>query len=69
MDRFRLDQDEQRLEDSAQEHVPVSDEERKRVEQIIERSRKKKNINIRLNESDLNSIKTRALRRHGVRGA
>jgi predicted DNA binding CopG/RHH family protein len=62
MDRFRLDEEEQQIEDSAEDFVPVSDDERRRVERIVERSRKNRNINIRLSESDLSRIKARAMR-------
>lgn len=60
MDKFKLDDQEQEIEDSAQEYVPVDDAERERIERAIARSRKSKNINIRLIEADLDRIKTKA---------
>ena len=65
MNRNRLDDEEQQIEDSADEFVPVSQEERARVERILARSRKTKNINIRLSEGDLAMIRSRA-QREGV---
>lgn len=65
MNRHHLDDEEQRIEDSADEFVPVAPEERERVERIIARSRKTKNINIRLSEEDLSKIRERA-QREGV---
>jgi predicted DNA binding CopG/RHH family protein len=60
MDKFKLDDQEQEIEDSAQEYVPVDDAERERIEGAIARSRKNKNINIRLSEADLERIRTKA---------
>ncbi|WP_455382469.1 CopG family antitoxin [Salinispira pacifica] len=65
MNKDRLDDEEQRIEDSAEEFVPVSQEERDRVERILARSRKTRNINIRLSEEDLTLIRSRA-QREGV---
>lgn len=60
MSDFPLDEEEQRIEDAAEELVPVSREERQRVERILARGRKNRNINIRLSEMDLERIKSRA---------
>ena len=60
MDKFKLDEEEQAIEDSAEEYVPVGDEERARIERVLARSRKNKNINIRVSEADLDRIRTKA---------
>ena len=60
MSDFQLTEEEQQIEDAADELVPVSQEERERVERILARARKNKNINIRLSEMDLERIKSRA---------
>ena len=65
MDEFELDEEEQQIEDSADEFVPMEGAERRRVEAIIARSRKNRNINIRLSEQDLDRIRTKA-EREGV---
>ena len=62
MSDFKLTEEEQQIEDTADELVPVGQEERQRIEGIIERGRKNKNINIRLSEMDLERIKSRAER-------
>lgn len=65
MNKHTLDDEEQQIEDGADELVSASSEERERVEAIIARSRKTKNINIRLSEEDLGKIRARA-EREGV---
>lgn len=60
MDEFRLDEEEQQIEDSAEQFVPVEGEERKQIEDIIARSRKNKNVNIRVSEQDLTQIRMKA---------
>ena len=60
MDKFKLDNEEQEIEDASEEFVPVEDEERERIERVLARSRKNKNINIRLSEADLDRIRTKA---------
>jgi len=62
MSDFELSEEEQQIEDAADELVPVSQEERERIERIIARGKKNKNINIRLSEMDLERIKSRAER-------
>ena len=62
MDKFKLDEEEQAIEDSAEEYVPIDDMERKRIEAVLDRSRKNKNINIRLSEADLDRIRVKAER-------
>jgi predicted DNA binding CopG/RHH family protein len=58
MSDFQLTEEEQQIEDAADELVPVSQEERERVERVLARGRKNKNINIRLSEMDLERIKS-----------
>ena len=65
MRKVKLDPEEQAIEDSADEFVPVGTEERNRIESIIARGNKNKNINIRLTEHDLERIRARA-EREGV---
>lgn len=60
MNEFELDEEEQQIEDSADELVPMKGAERRRVEAIIERSRKNRNINLRLSEQDLDRIRAKA---------
>ena len=55
MSDFPLDEEEQNIEDSADELVSVGSEERQRVERILARGRKYRNMNIRLSELDLDS--------------
>ena len=60
MDEFKLDEEEQKIEDSAEEFVSVDGPERKHIEEIIARSRKNKNVNIRVSEQDLDRIRIKA---------
>ena len=62
MGDFPLDEEEQQIEDSADEFIPVEAEERVRIDRILARTRKNKNINIRLSELDLERIRSRAER-------
>ena len=62
MSDFPLDEEEQKIENSADEFVSVSSKESQRVERILARGRKNRNINIRLSELDLDRIKARAER-------
>ena len=62
MNDFPLDEEEQQIEVAADNLVPVGPEERQRVERILTRARKNRNINIRLSEQDLEQIKSRAER-------
>jgi predicted DNA binding CopG/RHH family protein len=62
MTRAKLDDFEKQIEDDADRFVPVEGEERARVERILEKSRKTRNINIRISEHDLDSVKRRAER-------
>lgn len=60
MSEYDLTREEQEIEDHAGEHVPVSVDERREVESIIEQSRKNRPVNIRMSEFDLQLIKKRA---------
>ena len=62
MSRARLDDFEQQIEDDADQFAPVVGEERTRIERILEKSRKTRNINIRISEHDLDAVKRRAER-------
>ena len=62
MSDYPLDEAEQQIEDAAEEFIPVEAEERERVEGILARARKNRNINIRLSEFDLQRIRARAER-------
>ena len=58
----KLDGFEQQIEDDAHEFVRVTGEERSRVERVLEKSRKTRNINIRVSEHDLAVVKQKAER-------
>lgn len=60
--RAKLDSFERQIEDDADRFVPVAGDDRTRVEQILEKSRKSRNINIRISEHDLEQVKRRAER-------
>lgn len=62
MIRAKLDSFERQIEDDADRFVPVAGDDRTRVEQILEKSRKSRNINIRISEHDLEQVKRRAER-------
>ncbi len=59
---MKLDPEEQQIEDSAEEFVPVDAAEKERVDRIIARARKNRNINIRMTEQDLEMLRSRAHR-------
>ncbi|HOT45666.1 MAG TPA: antitoxin [Spirochaetota bacterium] len=61
--KVKLDRYEREIEKHADKSVPVSKEERKRIEALIEKSRnerKTRNINIRISEQDLHSLRVRS---------
>ena len=62
MSKAKLDDFEQQIEDDADHFVPAEGEERARIERILEKSRKTRNINIRISERDLYTVKRRAER-------
>ena len=58
----QLDPEEQKIEDSIEEYVPVDAAEKERVDRIIARARKNRSINIRMTELDLEMLRSRAQR-------
>lgn len=58
--KIKLTKEEQAIEDSIEEHVPVSDEEFGRIAQAISQYRKDAVLNIRINSNDLANIKRKA---------
>ena len=60
MKKIRLTKEEQEIEDTADDFVPASEETKRKVERIIERSRKNEAISLRMSSYDLERIKERA---------
>lgn len=58
--KIKLDPFEKEIESHVDEFVPITGEKRRSIEAILERSRKTKNINIRISEPDLTSLKKKA---------
>ncbi len=58
--KAKLDAAERSIERTAKSYRPVSAKDRKRIEGILARSRKSRNINIRLSEPTLAELKRRA---------
>jgi predicted DNA binding CopG/RHH family protein len=58
--KAKLDAAERSIERTATSYRPVSAKDRKRIETIIDRSRKNRNINIRISEPTLAELKRRA---------
>jgi predicted DNA binding CopG/RHH family protein len=58
--KIKLDPFEKEIEAHIDESVPITGEKRRRIEAILERSRKTKNINIRISEPDLTRLKKKA---------
>jgi len=58
--KIKLDPLEKEIEAHVDKFVPTTGEKRRRVESIIERSRKTKNINFRISEYDLAHLKRKA---------
>jgi predicted DNA binding CopG/RHH family protein len=58
--KAKLDASEKSIERSAGSYRPVGGKDRKRIETILERSRKSRNINIRIAEPTLAELKRRA---------
>ena len=61
MAKKKLDKYEQEIENKADTFVPVKDKKRQKIKSIIERSRKSKNINIRISEYDLEKLKEKSV--------
>ena len=55
-----LDRSEQRIEVDSAKYRPIGPDQRGRIEGILERDRKTRNINIRIREHDLARLKQRA---------
>jgi predicted DNA binding CopG/RHH family protein len=60
--KYKLDKQEQWLEDHADEFVPVTGAERRRIDRDLAIMRKKKAITLRINVNDLGKIKEKAER-------
>ena len=58
--RIDLDPSERAIEDQLAQLVPIAGEKRRRIDAILEKTRKTKNINIRINEFDLAHLKKKA---------
>ncbi len=58
--KSKLDSYERGIESEIHKYVPVTGARRRKVEAILDVSRKTKNINIRINELDLSSLKRNA---------
>jgi predicted DNA binding CopG/RHH family protein len=58
--KIKLDPLEKEIESHIDEFVPITGEKRRSIEAILERSRKTKNINIRISEPDLTRLKKKA---------
>jgi predicted DNA binding CopG/RHH family protein len=58
--RINLDANEREIEDHIPEFVPITGEKRRRIDAILAKARKTKNINIRINEFDLVHLKQKA---------
>jgi len=58
--RYRLTKEETEIEKMAEEFVEIDEEERKEIEEIIEKTRRKKAITLRIPENDLEKIKKEA---------
>lgn len=59
---FDLTPEEQEIENSADQTVPVGPEKQKRIEKILDTARKSRAISLRLSEQDLEMTKLRASR-------
>lgn len=58
--KIKLDPSENSVEESMSKYVPVSAKRRAEIEQVLERTRKTRNINIRISEHDLSRLRSRA---------
>ncbi len=57
---IRLDKPERDIENRLSEYVPMKGARRSKIEQILQKARKTRNINIRINEHDLAMLKKKA---------
>ena len=60
--RTKLSASERSIERAAATYRPVAGKTRKRIESIIERSKKTRNINIRISEATLTALKQRSVK-------
>ena len=58
--KITLDSDERQVESGIQSYVPISGAKRRKVETILDTTRKTKNINIRISQQDLESLRRSA---------
>jgi len=58
--KIKLDSFEREIEADIHKYVPIAGAKRRKIESILEVTRKTKNINIRINELDLASLKRNA---------
>ena len=56
--KYEPDSNEKIIEEEAREYKPVSEKKKKKIESILGKSLKKKVITLRLNDSDLEQIKS-----------
>ena len=63
--KTKLDKYEKEIEQSANSYYPVSKNERNKIEGVLDRIRKTRNVNIRLSESVLEQLKRRS-REEGI---
>ncbi len=57
---FKLTPEEQEIEDHAEEFEPVTGDERREIETIIDEARRSRQVNLRMSEFDLELLKKRA---------
>ena len=57
---FKLTPEEQEIEDHAEEFEPVTGDERREIETIIDEARRSRQVNLRMSEFDLELVKKRA---------
>ncbi len=60
--KYKLDKEEQWIQDHLHEFAPVTGAKRKQIERDLASMRKRKIITMRVNENDLNKIKEKAVR-------
>jgi len=58
--KTELDSLENKIEAQSSDYVPVTNAKRARIEAVLEKSRKTRNINIRISEHDLAGLKRRS---------
>ena len=58
--RYRLTKEETEIEKMAEEFVEIDEQDRKKIEEIIEKARRKKSITLRIPENVLEKIKKEA---------